>query len=122
MVERMEERGSNWFPENDGKRDLVMVKNPMRENTVCGYKKIGPADFLVTDKENVAIEGMGGIAEQLGAEGFMSQGFDNSDGTWRVIVSSSVSKKTDADGAERLTELLDQEGFKAETLTEGITE
>ncbi|MEK7513558.1 MAG: hypothetical protein AAB580_01570, partial [Patescibacteria group bacterium] len=113
MVERMEERGSNWFPENDGKRDLVMVKNPMGNNNIYGYKKIGPANFLVTDAENASIM-VGRISDKLAIEGFMSQGFDNSDGTWRVIVSSSVSKKTDADGAERLTELLDQEGFKAE--------
>ena len=40
MVERMEERGSNWFPENDGKRDLVMVKSN-GNNNIYGYKKIG---------------------------------------------------------------------------------
>ena len=45
MVERMEERGSNWFPENDGKRDLVMVKNPMGNNNIYGYKKNWPGKF-----------------------------------------------------------------------------
>lgn len=92
--------------------NLLGSRNDMFRN-VRPYKKVGTADFLVTDTENAAI--IGGISDQLAIEGFMTQGFDKGGGSWRVIVSSSMYKKTDQDGANRLTELLDKAGFKAET-------